>query len=281
MMSIGRFAHASGLSVTALRFYDSTGLLEPAQVDPDTGYRRYSASQLRRAATIRLLREMGMSTTQVREVVDAPDRGAELVDAYRQEVAAARERQDRAIADGVRTLESYDRPATVEVRRAGRQPWVGVVMPVDLATVDAEEDSQRYNEAFGGLAGALTESGNPPVGPFWTTIRNDDSGTGGELVLCWPVADPVRPADLHVPFDGLRIEQGVLPERSECFVRIAFDAPDGPEDAAPDGPPHPALIALLEHVEQLGGDPDLVRQVGVPGPDGIPVGIDVAVTLPG
>lgn len=276
-MSIGRFAHASGLSVTALRFYDSKGLLQPADVDPGTGYRRYSAAQLRRAATIRLLRAMGMSVAQVREVVDAPDRSDELVAAHRREVAVTRERQDRAIEVAVRTLAAYDRPTTVQVRRAGAQPWAGVVMPVDLATVDAEPDAQRYDETFGRLYVALQESGNPPVGPFWTTIRSDDTGTGGELVLCWPVAVPVAPdfavGDLHT-------EHGTLPERSECFVRIAFDAPDHPGDAAADGPPHAAFIALLERVEQLGGDPDLVRQVGVPGPDGTPVAVDVAVTVP-
>ena len=42
-MTIGRFSRLTGLTVKALRHYDELGLLRPAGVDPDTGYRSYSA----------------------------------------------------------------------------------------------------------------------------------------------------------------------------------------------------------------------------------------------
>lgn len=41
LLSIGVFSVVTGLSINALRHYDETGLLRPAFVDPDTGYRRY------------------------------------------------------------------------------------------------------------------------------------------------------------------------------------------------------------------------------------------------
>jgi DNA-binding transcriptional MerR regulator len=41
LMSIGMFSFHSGLSIPALRHYDEVGLLPPAFVDPQTGYRRY------------------------------------------------------------------------------------------------------------------------------------------------------------------------------------------------------------------------------------------------
>ncbi len=43
---MGRFAKLSGLTTHALRHYDSVGLPNPAQVDPDTGYRYYAREQL-------------------------------------------------------------------------------------------------------------------------------------------------------------------------------------------------------------------------------------------
>ena len=46
LLSIGRFSRLSGLSVHALRHYDELGLLRPAEVDPETGYRRYASDQL-------------------------------------------------------------------------------------------------------------------------------------------------------------------------------------------------------------------------------------------
>ena len=46
MFSIGEFARLGGVSVRTLRHYDEIGLLRPAMVDQDTGYRGYAADQL-------------------------------------------------------------------------------------------------------------------------------------------------------------------------------------------------------------------------------------------
>lgn len=72
MMTIGEFALSTGLSVKALRFYDERGLLAPADVDPHSGYRRYSAAQLRTATTIRILRTAGLSVEDVKTALDEP-----------------------------------------------------------------------------------------------------------------------------------------------------------------------------------------------------------------
>jgi len=56
LMSIGRFARVSGLSIHALRHYDDVGLLTPAEVDAASGYRRYRSSQIRSARLIQSLR---------------------------------------------------------------------------------------------------------------------------------------------------------------------------------------------------------------------------------
>lgn len=60
LMSIGEFAKLTGMTASALRFYDDTGLLRPADVDALTGYRRYGESQLSLAYRLRLLRAIGM-----------------------------------------------------------------------------------------------------------------------------------------------------------------------------------------------------------------------------
>jgi DNA-binding transcriptional MerR regulator len=53
LLSIGRFARLSGLTVKALRHYDSEGLLSLAHVDEWTGYRYYTADQAAEAVAIR------------------------------------------------------------------------------------------------------------------------------------------------------------------------------------------------------------------------------------
>ncbi|MFY1595637.1 MerR family transcriptional regulator [Micromonospora sp. WMMD737] len=60
MRSIGELARASGLTVSALRFYDSAGVLAPALVDPVTGYRWYTGDQVAPARLVAGLRRIGM-----------------------------------------------------------------------------------------------------------------------------------------------------------------------------------------------------------------------------
>ena len=51
-------------------------LLPPHDVDPDTGYRRYTNEQVERAATIRTLRELDVPVETIRSFLDATDTAA-------------------------------------------------------------------------------------------------------------------------------------------------------------------------------------------------------------
>ena len=66
LLVIGRFARLVGLSVGALRHYDELGLLRPAWVDPDTGYRSYRRDQLAAARTIVRLRGLEVPLDTIR-----------------------------------------------------------------------------------------------------------------------------------------------------------------------------------------------------------------------
>lgn len=71
LLPIGRFARACGLSIGALRHYDELGLLAPASVNPETGYRSYTRSQLGQARLIAHLRELEMPLPEIRAVLAA------------------------------------------------------------------------------------------------------------------------------------------------------------------------------------------------------------------
>jgi DNA-binding transcriptional MerR regulator len=72
LLSIGRFARQSGLTIEALRHYDELGVLKPAVVDPVTGYRRYRHGQLDHARQAAWLRSLDVPLDQVRRWLD-PD----------------------------------------------------------------------------------------------------------------------------------------------------------------------------------------------------------------
>ncbi|MFI1194241.1 MerR family transcriptional regulator [Micromonospora sp. NPDC020750] len=69
MRSIGELARASGLTISALRFYDRSGVLVPALVDPVTGYRWYADDQVAPARLVAGLRRVGMPLAEIAAAV--------------------------------------------------------------------------------------------------------------------------------------------------------------------------------------------------------------------
>jgi DNA-binding transcriptional MerR regulator len=69
LISIGEFAKRSQLSPKALRLYDKLGLLPPARVDPDSGYRLYEASQLERARLVAALRQLQIPLAEIKTIL--------------------------------------------------------------------------------------------------------------------------------------------------------------------------------------------------------------------
>jgi DNA-binding transcriptional MerR regulator len=78
MFRIGEFAQIAQVSGRQLRFYDQLGLLQPAHVDQQTGYRYYSIRQLPRLNSILALKDLGLSLEQIGPLLDREMSPAEL-----------------------------------------------------------------------------------------------------------------------------------------------------------------------------------------------------------
>jgi DNA-binding transcriptional MerR regulator len=94
-ISIGEFARRSRLSAKALRLYDELGLLPPARVDEDSGYRSYEPGQLKQAGLIAALRQLQVPLAQIKAIlplehVQAAERVRELWAATEAEHTARR-----------------------------------------------------------------------------------------------------------------------------------------------------------------------------------------------
>jgi PPM family protein phosphatase len=89
LLTIGAFARAARLTPKALRLYAELGLLPPAAVDAESGYRLYDPAQLERARLIARLRGIGMPLAEIRTVCGLESTAAaEAVTAYWQRVSA-------------------------------------------------------------------------------------------------------------------------------------------------------------------------------------------------
>ena len=95
MLTIGQFSKLTQLPVKTLRFYHEEGLLIPASVDPDTGYRYYDASQVDTARAIVYLRGLEFSLSEIKELLRQPDDD---------DLITILERRQSAIKDRIRQL---------------------------------------------------------------------------------------------------------------------------------------------------------------------------------
>lgn len=110
-MSIGEAARRTGLAPSAIRFYESQGLLAPTR---RAGRRRYSRDELRRLVFIAIARDHGLALAAIRRALcPGPTGWAPVVD---EQIAAL----DAQIARAERTrqmlLASRDCPAADPVR---------------------------------------------------------------------------------------------------------------------------------------------------------------------
>src|SRR5512147_1546386 len=70
VFKIGEFSRLTHVSVKMLRHYDELGLFKPASVDRFTGYRYYTFDQLPRLNRILVLKGLGFSLDDIRQMVD-------------------------------------------------------------------------------------------------------------------------------------------------------------------------------------------------------------------
>jgi len=147
VLVIGEFSRVTHLSVRTLRRYHDAGLLEPATVDPASGYRYYTADQIPTAQVIHRLRELDVPLPDVRRILRSPDPGtrAALVSDHLQRLESELDRTRAAVTSLRRLLRPEPAPLDVELRA------------VPATTVAAVEDDVEHDHVVDWYAGAMAE----------------------------------------------------------------------------------------------------------------------------
>jgi DNA-binding transcriptional MerR regulator len=193
LLTIGEFSKMTYLSVKALRHYHDVGLLEPAEIDPSSGYRQYSADQVATAQAIRRFRDLDMPIDHVRTVLQAPDlstRNQAILD-HLATMQQQLERTQQTVASLHSLLSSPAAPRPVEYRTLP----AGAALAIEGSI--AFEDTAWIDAAFAELHAALDRADVVAPGPDSALYSEAFFTEGaGEVVVFVPVAD------LPVPDDG-------------------------------------------------------------------------------
>jgi len=222
LLPIGEFASASRLSQKALRLYGENGLLPPAWVDPDSGYRYYRPEQLRTATLIALLRRGAMPLVEIRAFLRDPS--LERLTEYERRVGGEFDERRRVLRYVKRILKEeplYD----VFTKHIDEQAYV------------SRSKRVRFPELDSLIPATFRELGWPAEGsPFVLYHGPVNTEEDGPIEVCVPRLDgDKRLSAGDVAFTEVSGSQCDFPEILGAYEAVYRWAKEHGRD--PDGPP--------------------------------------------
>jgi DNA-binding transcriptional MerR regulator len=207
-LTIGDFSRVTFLSVKTLRHYHRAGLLEPAEVDPVTGYRRYTSAQIPVAQVIRRFRNLDMPLDEIGMVLRAPDQTTrfQLIAAHLTRLEESLAETQCAVASLRDLIERPSLSAVIEHRRLPATSAAAVT-----ATVNVGDLVAWYHGAIGEIQGTLSAqdivASGPPGGIYANELFTDERG---DATLFFPVIGQFRPVGRVEPMSLPGAELAVI-----------------------------------------------------------------------
>jgi DNA-binding transcriptional MerR regulator len=223
-ISIGDFSRMTHLSVKALRRYHEMGLLEPATVDPFSGYRYYEPAQVPVGQVIRRFRDLGMPLEQVRDVLQAPDVTTrnEVIVAHLRQMESALDHVQQTVASLRALLEGPRPQMPVEYRSVGATGAMAISEAVDIGGIEA-----WWAAAFEELHQTLRASGATRIGPDGALYPADlFEHERGDVVAFIPVRTPppargrLRPVTIPAAELAVTVHQGPFSELDQAYATL-------------------------------------------------------------
>lgn len=179
MFSIGEFASIGRVSIRMLRHYDEIGLLEPARVDPSTGYRFYDGGQFKVLARVLALKDLGLRLDEVTRIVEGAVAGDDLhaLLTDRRRALAAQLDLDRARLDRL----------DAKIRQIEGDPLMSTLSS-ELKSLPALVVAQASAE----IPGFGPENVSPVIGPLFDALHSNLVAAGvtpGDQALAMYEAD--------------------------------------------------------------------------------------------
>jgi DNA-binding transcriptional MerR regulator len=187
LVAIGDFSKMTYLSIKALRHYHDVGLLEPADIDASTGYRRYSTSQVPVAQAIRRFRDLDMPLDDIRLVITAPDPAT-----GNRALLRHLERMQRELEQTQRTVTSLQEVLSGQLDTAGQveiRHLASVHVLTESVRVGFEECSEWLSDTLRRLHLEASRSRLTVSGPDGALYTDEFFEAGpGEVTAFVPVA---------------------------------------------------------------------------------------------
>ncbi len=196
MFRIGEFSKISRVSKRLLHYYDDIGLLRPAHVDHETGYRYYSAQQLTELNRILALKDLGLTLDQITTMMGSSISDEDIQGMLMMKKAEAEQavfedlRRLRRIEARLQQNQSADKAPDVVIKSIPAQPF--------LSTRHVFKAPEELMQLVEQIMHRVPELVNPgTLGSFCAVFYSDgfsitDNDVNPGFLLKRPVKKPIR-----------------------------------------------------------------------------------------
>jgi MerR family transcriptional regulator, thiopeptide resistance regulator len=140
MMTVSQLAKRSGLSRTAILYYERSGLLKPA-LRTSSNYRAYGEEEVKRLEQICLYRSVGVGVRDIRLMLSAPEsKVASLLKRRLQEL----EREIVQLRGHQHLILKLLRGKNLRRKNMTKEKWVSIMKAAGFT----EADMQRWHRTF-------------------------------------------------------------------------------------------------------------------------------------
>ena len=211
-LTVGEFSRMTHLSVKTLRHYHQVGLLEPATVNPDTGYRYYTPEQIPQAQVIRRLRDLEMPVPEVKVALTANDQSARnaVIAAHLDRLETELDKIHAAV-DSLRSI--LEAPESSEVAVEHRTTGAMIALGVG-EIIDRDDLPAWWQGALGELRGVVLAQGVHVTGARGGLFASELFQHGrGQATVFVPTEGEARPVGRVFPLVVPEAELAVLTHR--------------------------------------------------------------------
>ena len=163
-MQIKEFAAFTGVSVRTLHYYDEIGLLEPAYVDRDNGYRYYNEDSLLRMQEILFYRELDFSLKSIKEILSHPNYNkTNALQDQKKLLTLKKERLERlitAIEDAMKgetVMTAFDNSEFAKYKAEAKEKWGNTDAYQEHAEKTKDYSKENWKNAADGMNSIFAE----------------------------------------------------------------------------------------------------------------------------
>lgn len=219
MFKIGDFSKIGLVSIKTLRHYAEIGLLQPAYIDDQTGYRYYQVDQLPRLNQIMALKDLGFSLSQVKTMLDdnlSVDDMRELLAKRRSQIQEQIQAEMQRLAWIEAKIDFVER----EGKMPNSQPMIKNTPAMNvLAIREPAPNMSNWGEMITRTHTALAKHGVLDIPQCFAVFHGDEYD---HEMVDWELAFPVntKTSEAIEVMEGRRLEPRQVPavEVAACLV---------------------------------------------------------------